>query len=112
MTRMSRLQLLIASGATAFIMLVLAGGACRSPESKTDNLEASTGGGESIAPMPIHERGGAQLWGDNCARCHNSRSPSEFNDDQWDVIAHHMRVRANLTAYEHETILKFLKSAN
>lgn len=112
MTRTSKLQLLVAGGVAAFAMLVLACGGCRTPASRTADVEASTSGGESFALMPIHERGGAQLWGDNCARCHNSRSPSEFNDDQWDVIAHHMRVRANLTAYEHETILKFLQSAN
>jgi hypothetical protein len=99
----------LTSAAIGWFML---GSACRAPAEKGAGMEALAARDESMAPLPIRERGGAQLWGDNCARCHNSRSPSEFNDDQWDVITHHMRVRANLTAYEHETILRFLKSAN
>ena len=58
------------------------------------------------------KKGGAQLWGENCARCHNMRSPSERSDKEWDTIAFHMRVRANLTTEEHKAILEFLKSAN
>ncbi len=57
-------------------------------------------------------KGGAQLWSESCARCHNMRSPSERSDKEWSVIVHHMRVRANLTAEESKTILEFLKSAN
>ncbi len=87
-------------------------GACQAPSREDGDLGSSAGGNQSLTMMPISERGGAQLWGDNCARCHNSRSPSEFDDDAWEVIARHMRVRANLTAYEHKSILNFLKSAN
>jgi len=57
-------------------------------------------------------KGGSQLWAENCSRCHNFRSPAEFSDTQWEIIAHHMRVRANLTAEEHHKILAFLKSGN
>ncbi len=95
----------------ALAISVLAGTACRSPQ-KGDSDKAAADAEIVLAPMPINERGGAQLWGDNCTRCHNSRSPTEFSDAQWEVIAHHMRVRANLTAYEHEKILQFLKSGN
>ncbi len=52
------------------------------------------------------------MWSENCARCHNMRSPSSYSDTEWDVVMHHMRVRANLTAEEHKKILEFLKSAN
>lgn len=55
---------------------------------------------------------GAQLWSQNCARCHNIRPPSSYSDRNWDIIVHHMRVRANLTAEEYESIRNFLKSAN
>ena len=55
-------------------------------------------------------KGGAQLWAENCQRCHNTRSPSTYNDAQWDVATIHMRVRANLTPEEHKKILQFLKS--
>ncbi len=57
-------------------------------------------------------KGGAQLWAENCMRCHNYRRPRERSDREWDVIVLHMRVRANLTANEHRQIARFLKSAN
>lgn len=56
--------------------------------------------------------GGAQLWAQNCIRCHNIRNPASLSDRQWEIVLHHMRVRANLTADEHELILEFLKAAN
>lgn len=66
-----------------------------------------------VQPTTAHaEKGGAQLWGENCGRCHNVRSPSSYSDAEWDVAMHHMRIRANLTAEEHNKILEFLKSAN
>jgi len=55
---------------------------------------------------------GAQLWADNCGNCHNLRSPSSLSDSQWEVVAMHMRVRANLTEQAHAEILAFLKSAH
>lgn len=54
----------------------------------------------------------AQVWADNCARCHNLRSPAEYSDYQWEAASLHMRMRAGLTAQEHKAILGFLKSAN
>lgn len=57
-------------------------------------------------------KGGAQLWAENCSRCHNIRSPSIYSDAEWDLAMHHMRIRANLTAEESNKILEFLKSAN
>ena len=55
---------------------------------------------------------GPQLWAQNCARCHNYRSPRSYSDREWDIAVHHMRVRANLTAEESRAISEFLKSAN
>lgn len=60
----------------------------------------------------INNKSGAQLWGENCIRCHNTPSPVDFNDQQWTTIGLHMRVRANLTKEESEKIVDFLKSAN
>ena len=57
-------------------------------------------------------KGGAQLWSENCRRCHNLRPPTAFSDDQWEVIVNHMRVRAHLTANESRLITEFLKAAN
>lgn len=62
--------------------------------------------------IPIAQRSGAQLWGENCAHCHNMRSPETLNDEKWEVAATHMRTRANLTASETEKIISFLKSSN
>lgn len=56
--------------------------------------------------------GGAQLWAQNCNRCHNYRAPASLSDQQWKIVLHHMRVRANLTAREHRAILQFLQAAN
>jgi hypothetical protein len=55
-------------------------------------------------------KSGAQLWAENCVRCHNIRSPSSLSPVQWEVAAMHMRIRANLTPEEHKKILEFLKS--
>ena len=57
-------------------------------------------------------KSGAQLWGENCLRCHNSPSPETFSDSEWDVAVMHMRVRANLTEPEAVKIAEFLKTAN
>ncbi len=58
------------------------------------------------------EKSGAQLWGENCGRCHNIRPPSNLTDAQWDVAVLHMRTRANLTEIEAEKITSFLKTGN
>lgn len=60
----------------------------------------------------VQIKSGAQLWGENCVRCHNIPSPADFSDPQWDLIGTHMRTRANLTAAETDKIVNFLKSAN
>ncbi len=69
---------------------------------------------EEIQPqetLPV-SRGGAQLWAENCMRCHNMRSPSSYSDAEWEVAMAHMRVRGNLTAEETRVILEFLKAGN
>lgn len=55
---------------------------------------------------------GGKLWAQNCVRCHNGRSPTEFSDAQWDVVLLHMRVRAGLTARDTRAIREFLRTAN
>jgi len=60
----------------------------------------------------VVKKTGAQLWGENCVRCHNAPSPSAFSDIQWETVTMHMRVRANLTTEETEKIVDFLKMAN
>ena len=65
--------------------------------------------GDGLSPIAA---GGAKLWAQNCIRCNNIRNPASLSDRQWEIVLHHMRVRANLTADEHELILEFLKAAN
>ena len=54
---------------------------------------------------------GEELWSNNCLRCHNIRPPTMYTNAQWDVIVHHMRLRANITGQEQRAIVEFLKSA-
>lgn len=56
--------------------------------------------------------GGAEMWQNNCSRCHNFRDPGIYNDEQWSLAMQHMRVRGGLTGEEHDKILQFLQSAN
>ncbi len=57
----------------------------------------------------ILEESGAQLWGENCNRCHNAPPKDHYNKDQWEVVGLHMQVRANLTNQEVDKIIGFLK---
>jgi len=88
------------------VALFVAG--CRT--SHTEHAEAAKAG--TATQVASSGKGGAQLWTENCIRCHNIRSPSIYSDGEWEVAMHHMRIRANLTAEEHKKILEFLKSAN
>jgi len=54
---------------------------------------------------------GEELWTMNCRQCHNIRPPTMYSNAQWDVIVHHMRVRANITGQEQRAIVEFLKSS-
>ena len=58
----------------------------------------------------ISEKSGAQLWGENCNRCHNAPSMDQYNKDQWDIIGTHMKIRANVTNDEIEKIVAFLQT--
>ena len=63
-------------------------------------------------PAKIAAKSGAQLWGENCTRCHFVPSPADFGDPDWELIVSHMRLRANLTATESKKIVEFLKMTN
>ena len=101
--------LFAASGLSCALGMLIIG--CAPSTSST-----SKSAGEAVETKPwamtIGEKGGAQLWSENCTRCHNSRSPSEFGDAQWDLVLMHMRTRANLTAEEARKIGAFMQSAN
>jgi hypothetical protein len=61
------------------------------------------------ASEKITAKSGAQLWAENCQRCHNTPSPSTFSHDQWETIGMHMQSRALLTDTERDKIVAFLK---
>lgn len=63
-------------------------------------------------PASIAAKSGAQLWAENCNRCHNAPDPHTFSDDQWDAAVEHMHQKAILTDTEAKKILAFMKSAN
>ena len=60
----------------------------------------------------VAAKSGAQLWAENCQRCHNTPSPASFSAEQWETIGFHMQTRALLTDNEKNKIVGFLQSAS
>ncbi len=56
----------------------------------------------------VAAKSGAQLWAENCQRCHNTPSPSTFSAEQWRTIGMHMQTRSLITQDEKEKIIAFL----
>ena len=67
---------------------------------------------QSCASTKLAERGGSQLWSENCIRCHNTPPPNVYTNEQWETIAMHMQIRAGLTDDEIKKITEFIQSAN
>jgi hypothetical protein len=78
-------------------------------EPKADQTTTQSGG--AVSSASYMGLSGEELWSNNCLRCHNIRPPTMYSDAQWDVIVHHMRIRANITGQEQRAIVEFLKSA-
>ena len=57
----------------------------------------------------VAAKSGAQLWAENCQRCHNTPSSSTFSHEQWETVGMHMQTRALLTDVERDKIVAFLK---
>lgn len=72
----------------------------------------AAGGETAQANGALPAKSGAELWAENCNRCHNVRPPTSFSDAQWHAIIRHMRQRANLTGEEARAITVFLQSSN
>ena len=89
--------------ASLFVIVLIATISCGSTDGTYKNIDP-----DSVIAL----KSGAQLWGENCVRCHSIPSPSSYNSTDWETIGLHMKIRANLTAYEAEKIFEFLKSAN
>jgi hypothetical protein len=61
------------------------------------------------ASQMVSNKSGAQLWAENCQRCHNTPSPSTFSPDQWETVGLHMQSRSLITDEERSKIVGFLK---
>jgi hypothetical protein len=61
------------------------------------------------ASQVVSNKSGAQLWAENCQRCHNTPSPSSFSPDQWETVGLHMQSRSLITDEERQKIVGFLK---
>ena len=61
------------------------------------------------ASQQVSAKSGAQLWAENCQRCHNTPSPSTFSKEQWETVGLHMQSRALLTDEERRKIVAFLQ---
>jgi len=90
---MKKRNLFLFAAATAAIVLISVINGCKVPEA-------------------IASKSGAQLWAENCNRCHNAPDPLYYSDSQWDVAMEHMRVKALLTDVEVKKIATFLKASN
>lgn len=110
MSRLLKSSLLALSVMTTAALLPLALSGCS--EAKPAATGPAAAPATALAAAPAKgAKGGAELWAETCARCHNIRSPSAYSADQWQVIMHDMRLRAQLTGQEQRQILEFLKSA-
>jgi mono/diheme cytochrome c family protein len=67
------------------------------------------GAATSATPSLAAAAGGAELWADNCARCHNMRPSDQYSAKEWGIVMLHMRVRSGLTGEEGRAIRAFLQ---
>lgn len=65
-----------------------------------------------IESKSVDAKTGAQLWAENCQRCHNTPSPTTFSDEQWKTVGMHMQTRALLTNKERDKVVQFLQDFN
>ena len=58
-----------------------------------------------IEGKKIADKSGAQLWAENCQRCHNTPAPNTFPPEQWKTVGLHMQTRALLTNKEKDKVV-------
>ena len=94
------------------ILIVLVGVFFVLAMSRCASQQATADGTATGAPAYVLQKSGAQIWAENCIRCHNTASPATFSDTQWDVAVRHMELKAQLSKVEAQKVLEFLQSAN
>lgn len=72
-------------------------------------LSASLGC-SAVSGSGQQEIDGATVYANQCNRCHEYRSPTEFNGPQWSIISTHMRVIGGIPADESRAVFEYLKS--
>jgi hypothetical protein len=97
-----KIKILLAA-AVSFALLIVAAG-CQND----DGADGTQPKQLSVAP----QKGGAELWAENCSRCHNLRPPDSYNDAQWQTVVQHMRLRANIDGSDARSIAEFLKASH
>ncbi len=65
-----------------------------------------------VESKQVAAKSGAQLWGENCSRCHNMPAPATFSQEQWKTVGMHMQSRALLTNKEKDKIVEFLQQSS
>src|SRR5262245_41721381 len=100
-------RLLVFSALTLLAIWLLHG--CASQEKEPAPTTAPAVSGQYGA---VQTKGRAQLWSENCMRCHNMRPPDWYSDAQWEVAMEHMHIRGYLTGQESKAIEEFLKASN
>ncbi|ACV26704.1 MULTISPECIES: c-type cytochrome [Kangiella] len=63
----------------------------------------------SIQAHGVEVGSGAEIYNDNCARCHNPRPIQEFTGADWSVIVPHMREKGHLTGEEARVLEKYIQ---
>jgi mono/diheme cytochrome c family protein len=100
------------SDLVAYLMTLSTSGKTSSaPAPATRKAPSSAPEANQPTTAPKNVAAGAQMWSDNCGRCHNYRAPSEFSRSQWAVVMQHMRLRASLTGEQQRQILEFLQAS-
>jgi hypothetical protein len=94
----------------ALLLLLVSGGWSIFANPKS-NDKADAKSNSAVSNDSYMGLSGEELWTNNCMRCHNIRPPTMYSNAQWDVIVHHMRLRANITGQEQRAIVEFLKSS-
>lgn len=99
--------------ATLLLAAMTMAGCAGAPPAKTAAVTAKPAG---VWPLtikdPAADESGAQIWAENCMRCHELRSPRQYTPAQWSVIVQYMRLKAGLTGEQARKVLAFLKSAS
>ena len=90
---------------SALVLAVVAG--CSSTSNDAPKMMNAT----PQAELPSG-KGRAQIWSENCNRCHNYRPAESYGDREWQIVMMHMRLRAYLTGEEQRAILEFLQASN